>query len=120
MIRTKIKKLGWTSHDVLVPKSIEWCEKNFPGGVYFPGKMRPLKALNVVPGETINVVLFGDFLIQLLQIKKWKISKTANVRLWVLSHAVKNYLIKRWNFLDKEIGVIPRFELFPLEKKTRS
>jgi glycosyltransferase involved in cell wall biosynthesis len=62
-------------------------------------------------GQKPNLVLQGGVLAQLANCQSWPVR---NMRLWVLSQAMKNLLITIYGLEEREIGVIPRYTLFPL------
>jgi hypothetical protein len=69
------------------------------------------------PGKgPLHVVLMGDFVSQILKYEKWP---RRPMHLWVLSTAVKNVLVQLFGFPENSVGVIPRYELFPIKKRLR-
>ncbi|MEQ1878831.1 MAG: hypothetical protein ABL958_19480, partial [Bdellovibrionia bacterium] len=60
--------------------------------------------------EPLDVVLMGDFLDQLLKIDEWP---ERDFRIWVLGTASRDVLVRLLGFPVENIGVIPRYELYP-------
>jgi glycosyltransferase involved in cell wall biosynthesis len=65
-------------------------------------------------GQTVDVVCLGDFLFSLMKIKDLPLRE---VRLWVLSHAARDCVMRMLGLPAQSIGIIPRYELFPRPAK---
>ena len=95
-----------------------WFKKNHPQSrLWFVSQgtqsPRPRAGLD----QVVDVVLFGDFLDLLERAHCWPRNK---YRLWVLSEACRDVCVKILGLRPEQVGVIPRYELFPAPRKTRS
>lgn len=66
--------------------------------------------------HTQDIVLTGRFLQRLLESGNWL---PPSLRLWCLSSVVKRTLIKTFDFRPSQIGVIDRYQLFPVKKQKK-
>jgi hypothetical protein len=66
--------------------------------------------------NNIEVVFFGGFLERCTELKSWP---DKHFRLWCLSSAVKDILVKLIGFSDTSLKVIPRYKLFAAPKTVR-
>ena len=98
-----------TSIDILIAKCTEWFHRQeISGTLWFADSSQPFPYQN---DETLNIVLFGGFLKRFLESGNWDFS---NAKFWVLSHSVRDVLSQLLGLGYDHIGVIPRYELFPV------
>ncbi|EQC50899.1 glycosyltransferase [Bacteriovorax sp. DB6_IX] len=55
--------------------------------------------------RTVNILMFGSFVRSFFELGHWPFK---SIRIWVLSHSVKGFLINEFGLDDKSISVIPR------------
>ena len=103
-----------TSIDVLRNKVQLWLAARHPGEpVYFPDDQSALPLPQ--NDQPLNIVFFGGFLRRFLESGNWL---HPGFRIWVLSRAVQNTLVKLLGFSQNQIGIIPRYELFGRQPET--
>lgn len=93
---------------ILQKLCVNWFESQFGIQPWFADSRWPHQ------GEIVDVVLFGDFVEQLVRSKKWP---KKNYRLWVLSKTVRDVCVSLFDLPEDHIGLIPRYELFPQAKQ---
>lgn len=76
---------------------------------YF-NEYRILSLFKQPSSSVVNVVLQGNALGQIMECGKWPLGK---VRLWVLCGANRALLMQKFGFRVVEIGIIPRYKLYP-------
>ena len=98
------------SIDILSQRCLLWFQqRQIAGPVWFADGSLPFPINN--NEETVNVVLFGSFVRRVCTSQLWTAS---HVKLWVLSRSCRQVLSQVLNYPEDQIGIIPRYELFPI------
>lgn len=111
-----MNNVSWPSHDLLQPACSQWVRARCQQTPWFPGPLRD-NTLPPLDSEILDVVLFGDFVDQLARFRTWPLR--SSYRLWVLGRAVQKVCVEILGFAESEVGVIPRYELFPASPAPR-
>src|SRR3954462_6225319 len=104
----------WPSVAILQAHCERWFRERRAAKAFFPGRYCSRGELSNV-GPVLDIVLFGDFAEQILQSHSWPPARS--YRIWTLSTAARDVLVKVFRFSEDQIGVIPRYELFPMKAK---
>lgn len=120
-ISRKVSHEGFcsTSLDILKEKAISFFEqkKGITKLWFVDHYEHPPRDFFKDPNDVYDIVLFGDFLKRFLESGNWPLEK---MRMWVLCERAKNILMELFHIPTQKVGIIPRYELFPLniqEKK---
>lgn len=70
-------------------------------------------------GSPQDVVLFGNLVTQLLQTPRWRLDRGSEFRLWALSTPFSRVASELLGIPPEQIGVAPRYEVFPREAPAR-
>lgn len=113
--KKKKEDLCQTSIGLLVERCRHWFEKqNIDGNLWFADDVHPFPLKR--RDEPLHIVLFGSFLRRFLESGNWCVDQC---HLWVLCEAAKQVLVQMAKVPEEKIGVIPRYELFPLHAPAR-
>lgn len=102
-----------TSIDILRDKCAAYLAARVPGEVvWFADDNRPFPG--VARDTLVNVVLFGGFLERILESGNWPAER---VRFWVPCEATREVLVELLGLSQRNIGLVPRYELFPMARE---
>lgn len=102
---------------ILGPQCYLWLEQNGCQNIHAPdsGVTTDTKSKNF---KVIDIVLMGTFLnvfFRSKKIREWK----GRYRIWVLSKTIERACIEILGIPQDRIGIIPRYDLFPVTKRRR-
>lgn len=108
-MNSKADSNPWISHTFLQPACAKYINSQVGNTPWFPG---PFRVPHEIPdGEILDVVLFGDYLEQIVNFGQWPMRK--GYRIWVLCQSVRSVLVELLGFNSLDIAVIPRDVLLP-------
>lgn len=110
-----MKQKNWPSISFLKPKIKKFLAAQGAKCVLFADDSLPL-ILNrkFKSTDTIDIVLFGNFLSDILNCYTWPNKK---LRIWVLCERSKNCLVKIFKIKPTHVGVIPRSAIFEPQRR---
>ena len=97
-----------TSMSILVKKITSLHFSDQSQNTWFPDVPNSLSIHN--KDHPLNIIFFGSFFTRLLESGLWNHD---HYKLFVLSTAIKEVMVKIFKFPPKKISVIPRYSLFP-------
>ena len=110
------KDVCQTSINMLAEKTKAYLKSKFNiDHVWIPDQDRRYQIKTSADG-CVDVVLFGGFLKSFISSGNWPDFK---YRFWVVSNCVRDVLVKLLFIEVEHISVIPRYELFPIQKQLR-
>jgi hypothetical protein len=92
-----------------------WAKSNLSSAPFIPGHL-PEWHFTHSGSSDVDVILFGDFVKQILCAHRWP---KARFRIWTLSTASKRACTEFLQIKSQAVGVIPRYELFPTKRAAK-